>query len=107
MSHKYIKYGDNANEFVLNFARENNIDIAFISPDDILNTDLNDYLLENHIPTASPSRKAARIETSKEYMRYIMEKYKIEGNIENYVFDDEDSLKNFLMKITVNMLLNQ
>ncbi|WP_287954726.1 phosphoribosylamine--glycine ligase [Acidiplasma sp.] len=95
MSHKYIKYGDNANEFVLNFARENNIDIAFISPDDILNTDLNDYLLENHIPTASPSRKAARIETSKEYMRYIMEKYKIEGNIENYVFDDEDSLKKF------------
>ena len=45
------KYGD--------FAKKNKIDIAFVSPDDILNTDLVDKLSENHIPVASPGQKAA------------------------------------------------
>ena len=96
MSHKYIMYERDSDEKIVEFAQKNNIDIAFIGPDDILNTDLNDTLLKNHIPTASPSRNAARIETSKEYMRYIMNKYNIDGNIPNDIFTDAGVAGNFI-----------
>ncbi len=96
MSHKYMFYERNNDEKIVEFAKKNNIDIAFIGPDDILNTGLNDTLLNNHIPTASPSRSAARIETSKEYMRYIMNKYNIAGNVPNFIFTDADEAKSFI-----------
>jgi phosphoribosylamine--glycine ligase len=94
LSHGVMKYTRNSQE-IIDFANKNKIDIAFVSPDDILNTDLVDRLRENHIPVASPGRNAAMIETSKEYMRYIMKKYKIKGDIENTVISSKEELKKF------------
>ncbi len=95
LSQEYIKYNENNFNEIIKFSNENKIDIAFVSPDEILNTDLVNILRENHIPVASPSKKAAMIETSKEYMRYIMDKYKIKGNIENKIINNYDSLNKF------------
>ena len=36
MSHKYIMYERDSDEKIVEFAQKNNIDIAFIGPDDIL-----------------------------------------------------------------------
>ncbi len=93
LSRNVIKYNKNTQEIV-NFAKKNRVDIAFIGPDDILNTDLVDSLIENHIPVASPGQKAAMIETSKEYMRNLMERHHIKGNIENKLISDKEVLKN-------------
>ncbi|MEM0139532.1 MAG: phosphoribosylamine--glycine ligase [Ferroplasma sp.] len=95
MARQYIKYTGESQP-VIDFARKYGIDIAFIGPDDILNTDLADRLRESHIPVASPGKKAAMIETSKEYMRHIMEKYHIPGNIENKTFTESNEMETFL-----------
>jgi len=94
LSRNVIKYTKNTQE-IIDFARKNRIDISFIGPDDILNTDLVDKLLENHIPVASPGQKAAMIETSKEYMRDLMRRHKIKGDIENTLISDKETLKAF------------
>ncbi|MCL4312481.1 MAG: phosphoribosylamine--glycine ligase [Candidatus Thermoplasmatota archaeon] len=94
LSRDVIKYKKNSQE-IIDFAKKNKIDIAFVSPDDILNTDLVDKLSENHIPVASPGQKAAMIETSKEYMRNLMRKYRIKGDIENTIISDKETLKKF------------
>lgn len=80
---------------IVDFAKKNKIDIAFIGPDGVLETDLVDMLLENHIPVASPTQKAAMIETSKEYMRSLMRKYRIKGDIENTVVRNREDLEKF------------
>ncbi len=95
MAKSYIKY-DGKIQSVVDFAVRNGIDIAFVSPDDMLNTDMVDNLRKAHIPVASPSFNAAKIETSKEYMRYIMEKYHIKGNIKNKIFTDKYEMENYL-----------
>ncbi len=94
LSRDVIKYKKNSQE-IIDFAKKNKIDIAFVSPDDILNTDLVDKLSENHIPVASPGKKAAMIETSKEYMRNLMRKYRIKGDIENTIISDKETLQKF------------
>lgn len=94
LSRDVIKYKKNSQE-IIDFAKKNKIDIAFVSPDDILNTDLVDKLSENHIPVASPGKKAAMIETSKEYMRNLMKKYRIKGDIENTIISDKETLQKF------------
>ena len=80
---------------IADFARKNKIDIAFIGPDGVLETDLVDRLTENHIPVASPTQKAAKIETSKEYMRSLMKKYRIKGEIENRLITNRVDLEKF------------
>ena len=80
---------------IADFARKNKIDIAFIGPDGVLETDLVDRLTENHIPVASPTQKAAKIETSKEYMRSLMKKYRINGDIENRLITNRVDLEKF------------
>ncbi len=94
LSRDVIKYKKNSQE-IIDFAKKNRIDIAFVSPDDVLNTDLVDKLSENHIPVASPGQKAAMIETSKEYMRNLMKKYRIKGDIENTIISDKETLQKF------------
>ncbi len=95
LSQRYMKYNEENYNEIIKFSNEYKIDIAFVSPDEILNTELVNVLGENHIPVASPTKNAAMIETSKEYMRYIMDKYRIRGNIENEVIDNYDDLKKF------------
>ena len=95
LSQRYMKYDKNNYNEIIKFSNEYKIDIAFVSPDEILNTELVNILRGNHIPVASPTKNAAMIETSKEYMRYIMDKYRIKGNIENKVIDSYDDLNKF------------
>lgn len=80
------------------FAIEKKVDLAFIGPDPVLETELVEKLVSSGIPVASPDRKAARIETSKEFMRDLMTRYRIPGNIPSTVFRSAGELKNFIIK---------
>ncbi|SMD30153.1 phosphoribosylamine--glycine ligase [Picrophilus oshimae] len=95
-SKKYIFYDKKRHDLIADFALKNNIDIAFVSPDGILANGLADDLIKNKIKTASPVKSAAMIETSKAYMRYIMEKYNIPGNIENATFNNKDAARDYI-----------
>ena len=80
------------------FAIEHGVELAFIGPDPVLETELAEKLMSSDIAVASPDRKAARIETSKEFMRDLMTRYSIPGNIPSRVFRSSDEMKNFLIK---------
>ena len=69
---------------VLKYALSIQPDLVFIGPDPVLATPLVDKLEANSIMTASPSSQAARIDTDKTYMRDLMNRYSIEGNIRRW-----------------------
>jgi len=77
-------------EKVRDFAVEKKIDLAVIGPESALEVGLVNVLHGEGIPAAGPNKKAARIETSKIFMREIMEKYKIPGRARYRVFGAED-----------------
>ena len=79
-------------ERIADYAKSKNVDLAFIGPDPVLNTPLADTLLSMGIRVASPTRKAAEIETSKSFMRNLLAKYEIAGNVPSIEIHDEESL---------------
>lgn len=81
---------------ILKFALENRVDLAFIGPDPVLETSLTEDLASSGIRVASPDRKAARIETSKHFMRGLLTEYGIPGNIAYNVFSDAVEAASFL-----------
>lgn len=83
-------------ERIVEYAMEHKIDIAFVSPDPVLNTPLVDTLKKKGFPVASPSHSSARIETSKKYMRDLFERNNIEGNLFYKSFTSEDDYCEFL-----------
>ena len=81
---------------IVEFAAENRVEIAFIGPDPVLDTDLASELERKGILVASPSRNAARIETSKAFMRDLLDRHGIEGNIFSRLFTDSAEVERFL-----------
>ncbi|MCQ2086390.1 MAG: phosphoribosylamine--glycine ligase [archaeon] len=65
------------------YSREIGADIAYIGPEAPLDVGLSDSLEEIGVLCAAPTKEAAKIETSKLFMRELVDKYKIAGNI-NY-----------------------
>ncbi len=80
---------------LIKFRREP-IDIAFIGPEAPLANGVSDKLEEMGIPVVGPSKKAAMIESSKEFMRDLMKKNHIEGYVEHFVFTDKRELEAFI-----------
>ena len=74
---------------ILDFAQLNRVDIAFIGPDPVLATPLVDSLVDKGIPVASPSKDAARIETDKIFMRNLLQKHGVSGEVANRDFTSE------------------
>ena len=83
-------------EKVAEYAKENNIDIAFIGPEAPLEKGIVDELEKNGIKCVGPCKSAARIETDKSFMRKLFEDYEIEGSLIYRVFDNYDDLSAFL-----------
>ncbi len=72
---------------VAEFARAKAVELAVIGPEAPLEVGLADALEKAGIPTASPSKAAARIETSKSFMRGLLSKHKVKGSIKFAVVD--------------------
>ena len=83
------------------FAKKNNVDFAFIGPEDPLNEGVVDKLQEIGIPSVGPTKLMARLETSKSFTRELLEKYNIDGNPKFKVFsgDDVDKINDFLNEL--------
>ncbi|MBI5227471.1 phosphoribosylamine--glycine ligase [Candidatus Micrarchaeota archaeon] len=65
------------------------IDIGFASPDGVLAAGVSDVLENAGIPIASPKKAAARIEWDKSFMRLLLEKHKIAGQIKHKIVNNE------------------
>jgi len=72
---------------VVEFAESKGAELAIVGPEAPLEAGLADGLLSVGIPTASPSKAAARLETSKSFMRELLLKHKVRGAVRFHVAD--------------------
>ena len=88
-------------EKIKDFAQKNNVDFAFIGPEDPLNEGVVDELQEIGIASIGPTKLMARLETSKSFTRELLQKYNIEGNPKFRIFTKENvnELNNFLNEL--------
>ncbi|MDD3128398.1 MAG: phosphoribosylamine--glycine ligase [Candidatus Methanomethylophilaceae archaeon] len=84
---------------VLRFALENSVELAFVGPEAPLEVGIVDALEEAGIPCASPTKAAARIETSKSFMRNLVKDHGIEGNLGFASFDNAKDAEEYLRTI--------
>jgi phosphoribosylamine--glycine ligase len=84
---------------VVSYAKKKNIDIALIGPEAPLEAGLADKLIKNGINTCAPKKNAARIETDKEWMRNLLTKYKIPGQLRYKSCTDLKKAKEFIEEL--------
>lgn len=84
---------------VVSFAKENGIELAFIGPEAPLGVGIVDALEAAGIRCASPTKAAARIETSKSFMRELVEKHDIAGNLSFASFDNAEDAEAYLKTV--------
>ncbi len=81
------------------FAKEKGVEIAYIGPEAPLEVGIVDALEAIGVKCAAPTKAAARIETSKTFMRELVDKYKIKGNLGFASFDNAKDAEEYLKKI--------
>lgn len=81
---------------IADWAERKKIDLAVIGPEAPLGAGIVDALKKKDIKTVGPTKKASRIEISKQYMRDLMKKHAVPGRVEYEVFDNIMDLKNFV-----------
>lgn len=86
-------------EKVLEFALKNKIELAFVGPEAPLEAGVTDVLEKAGIPCASPTKSAARIETSKAFMRDLLDRYGIKGNLGHASFDNSEDAEKYLKTV--------
>lgn len=90
-----VNIGAKETQKIVDFAVENKIDYAIVTPDDPLVLGTVDALTEKGIPCFGPDKKAAIIEGSKAFSKNLMKKYNI-PTAEYEVFTDEDKAIEYL-----------
>ncbi len=86
-------------ERIVSFAKENGAELAFIGPEAPLGAGIVDALESAGIRCASPTRDAARIETSKSFMRELVQKHGIAGNLSFASFGNAEDAEEYLKGI--------
>jgi len=88
-------------EKIKKFASENEIDFAFIGPEEPLSFGAVDALEHEGINAVGPTKLMARLETSKSFTRELLQKYNIDGNPNFKVFSKNnfDELKYFMNEL--------
>jgi len=78
------------------FASEQRAELAVIGPEGPLEAGVADVLLAKGISVVGPTRAAARIETSKAFMRDLLRRHRVPGSIPYAAFQEPDSAAAYL-----------
>ncbi len=81
---------------IVEFAKNKKIDLAIVGPEAPLESGVVNELEKNGIRASSPTREAARIETNKEWMRNLLKKHKVCGQLKYESFTDAKKAKKFI-----------
>jgi phosphoribosylamine--glycine ligase len=101
----YLLENETNIENVVKYAKQNKIELALIGPEAPLEIGLTDLFLKNKIPTCAPTKAAARIETDKEWMRNIVEKYNIPGQLKYNTFNQADDARKYISELNSEVVL--
>lgn len=96
VSAEYMVDDEGDFEKIVQFAKDMDVDIAFIGPEAPLEKGIVDTLKKEGIMSVGPSMKAAQIETNKAFMRQLFEDYDIPGSIKYGTFYDMDEAYRFI-----------
>jgi len=96
LAHDYMLHDERDAEKVLEYALNKKIELAIIGPEAPEEAGVTNILQEGGVMVASPTKEAAEIETNKEFMRKLMEKYNIKGSVKCGVFKDVNEVKEFI-----------
>ncbi len=81
---------------VVEYAVSRDVELAVVGPEAPLEVGIADALERAGVPTASPSMSAARIETSKSFMRGMMQRRGLPGCVRHVVAETVDDVKHAL-----------
>ena len=90
---------------VCSFAKEKGVELAYIGPEAPLEVGIVDALEAEGIKCAAPTKAAARIETSKSFMRELVDKYNISGNLGFAHFDNAADAEEYLKGIDYEIVV--
>ena len=90
---------------VCSFAKEKGVELAYIGPEAPLEVGIVDALEAEGIKCAAPTKSAARIETSKSFMRELVDKYNISGNLGFAHFDNAADAEEYLKGIDYEIVV--
>jgi phosphoribosylamine--glycine ligase len=90
---------------ICDFALEHNIEYAYIGPEAPLGAGLTDALENIGVKCAAPTKAAARIETSKQFMRELVSKYNIEGNLKYASFENAADAEAYLKTLSEEIVV--
>jgi phosphoribosylamine--glycine ligase len=96
LSYKSLIEKETNVSLVRDYASENDIDLVFIGPEAPLELGIVDKLKESGISACAPAKKAARIETDKEWMRNLLKKYNIHGQLKCEAFTNLSMVERFI-----------
>ena len=98
-SEKHLLCNEKDLDQVCAFAKDNGVELAYIGPEAPLEVGIVDALEAIGVKCAAPTKAAARIETSKTFMRELVDKYKIKGNLGFASFDNAKDAEEYLKGI--------
>jgi phosphoribosylamine--glycine ligase len=81
---------------VVQYAQHHQIDIVCIGPEAPLQQGLADALTKQGIAVCAPTKEAARIETDKEWMRNLLKKHNIPGQLQFNTFTNPQDARAFI-----------
>jgi len=84
---------------VCQFARENNIDFAFVGPEAPLEAGVVDALRDADILAIGPTKKLAQLETSKSFTRNLLSKHRVPGGPKYEYFYDMNGAPEFIKSL--------
>ncbi len=92
------------NKAVKKFAEEHNIDLIIPGSEVYLENGITDQFINSSISVFGPTKKAAQIETSKEFAKTIMKKYDI-PTADYEVFDNYNNAVEYLSKQSIPIVI--
>ncbi|KAJ1921924.1 hypothetical protein H4219_000270 [Mycoemilia scoparia] len=99
-----IGYGQNDFQKLVDFAKENEIDLAVPGPEQPLVDGISDILKKNGVACFGPSKMAARVEGSKAFSKDFMKRHNIPtARYQNFV--DYDKAKQHLISIDYDVVI--
>ncbi|KYK23447.1 phosphoribosylamine--glycine ligase [Thermoplasmatales archaeon SG8-52-2] len=105
ISKDFLKEKETNIDEVIDYAKLNGIDIAIIGPEAPLEAGIVNELNKAGINACSPTKEAARIETDKEWMRNLLKKYKIPGQLKCKTFNDIENARKFINSLNCEVAL--
>jgi phosphoribosylamine--glycine ligase len=90
---------------VVEYAVEKNVDLALVGPEAPLEKGLVDLLDENGVDVCAPTKAAARIETDKEWMRDLVKRHEIPGQLRYRCFSDFEKAERFIEEFNAEVAI--